>query len=166
MVKNNTIIESIVTYFLLFISMQNSGCIPHMTAAEHQQSLGSTQEREMTVGVVQKEIRIGMSQADVAEALGSPNIVTKDSAGDETWIYDKIATEASYSRSGQSESVGGGGGIGALIGKVLILGGVGYGRSGGIEAGASATTQKTLTVVIKFDKGGLVKDFSYHASKF
>ena len=36
----------------------------------------------------------------------------------------------------------------------------------GSLAGASATTQKTLTVVIKYDKKGLVKDFSYHASKF
>lgn len=149
----------------LFLSLL-IGCIPHMTAAEHQQSLGSTQEREMTVGIVQKEIRVGMSQADVAEALGSPNIVTKDSAGDETWIYDKIATEASYSRSGQAEGVKGGVGAGGLLDKVLILGGVIYGRSGFNEAGASATTQKTLTVVIKFNRNGLVKDFSYHASKF
>jgi len=29
-----------------------------------------------------------------------------------------------------------------------------------------ATTQKTLTVVIKFDRNSLVKDCSYHASKF
>ncbi len=42
----------------------------------------------MTVGIVQKEIRIGMSQADVAAALGSPNIVTRDSEGKETWIYE------------------------------------------------------------------------------
>jgi hypothetical protein len=34
----------------------------------------------MTLGVVQKEIHKGLSQADVAEALGSPNIVTRDSA--------------------------------------------------------------------------------------
>ncbi|MCH8028666.1 MAG: outer membrane protein assembly factor BamE [Candidatus Dadabacteria bacterium] len=137
-----------------------------MTAAQHQQSLGSTREREMTVGIVQKEIRVGMSQADVAQALGSPNIVTKDSVGDETWIYDKIATEASYSHSGQSEGVKAGVGAGGLLGKILILGGVGYGRSGTTAAGASATTQKTLTVIIKFDKNSRVKTFSYHASKF
>ena len=35
----------------------------------------------------------------VATALGSPNIVTRDAEGRETWIYDKIATEASYSNS-------------------------------------------------------------------
>src|SRR4030043_1622650 len=95
------------------------GC---MTAAQHQQELGSTKEREMTVGIVQKEIRKGMSQADVAVALGSPNIVTNGGAGKETWIYDKIATEASYSTS--TGGVSGGVGAGGLAGSALILGGV------------------------------------------
>jgi outer membrane protein assembly factor BamE (lipoprotein component of BamABCDE complex) len=137
----------------------NFGC---MTAAQHQQELGSTHEREMTVGIVQKEIRKGMSQADVAIALGSPNIVTNDGSGKETWIYDKIATEASYSTS--SGGVSGGVGAGGLAGSALILGGVGGGYSK--SAGASSTTQKTLTVVIKFDGRRNVESFSYHSSKF
>ena len=119
------------------------GC---MTAADHQRSLGSTQEREMTLGVVQKEIRVGMSQAGVATALGSPNIVTKDDEGKETWIYDKIASEASYSTSG--------GGVSILI--------AGYSQS----SGAASSTQKTLTVVIKYDKKGTVESVAYHTSKF
>ena len=143
-----------------------TGCAQHQSAAEHQRSLGSAHEREMTVGIVQREIREGMAQAEVAEALGSPNIVTKDSAGDETWIYDKIATEASYSSSKRSDSIGGGVGAGGITGSALILGGVGGVRRGSSAAGASSITQKTLTVVIKFDKQGLVKSFSYHASKF
>lgn len=126
-----------------------TACCGCMTAAEHQSSLPSTQAEEMTVGVVQKEIRVGMSGADVAEALGSPNIVTKDSAGNETWVYDKIASEVSYSKDA--------GGTGLIIN---LFGG--YGR----EAGAVSTTQKTLTVVIKYDAKGLVESFSYHASKF
>ena len=143
---------------LLFLNLLY-GCV---SAAGHQRELHSSQEREMTLGIVQKEIRVGMSQADVAVALGSPNIVTKDSSGKETWIYDKIATEASYSKS----SVGGGGGAGAggIAGTVLILGGVGGGYSK--DAGAASTTQKTLTVVIKFDDNSLVESFSYHTSKF
>lgn len=108
--------------------------------------LHSHKEREMTVGTVQREIKPGMSQADVATSLGSPNIVTKNSEGNETWIYDKIASEASYSR-------GGGGGS-------LIL--FGFGK----ETAKSATTQKTLTVVINFDKNSNVEKVSYHTSKF
>lgn len=133
-----------------------------MSAAEHAQSLQSANERQLTVGTVQKEIRRGMSSAAVAEALGSPNIVTKDDAGDETWVFDKIATEASYSndRGGASGLVGAGG----TPGEALILGGLlgSYNKS----AGASSSTQRTLTVVIKFDKMSRVKDFSYHSSKF
>jgi outer membrane protein assembly factor BamE (lipoprotein component of BamABCDE complex) len=120
-----------------------SGCT---TAAEHQQSLGSTAEREMTLGIVQKEIRAGLTQAEVATALGSPNIVTRDAVGNETWIYDKVATEASYSRRD-------------AYGTILILG-------GSSAAGAAASTQKTLTVVIKFDGDQRVETFSYHSSRF
>jgi len=127
----------------LFVSLLLSGC---MTAAQHQKSLHSTQEREMTLGIVQKEIRVGMSQADVATALGSPNIVTKDSEGKETWVYDKMATEASYSKSHG-------------YGTVLILG---FSK----DTGAVSYAQKTLTVIIKFSNKQLVESFSYHASKF
>lgn len=133
-----------------------------MTAREHSQSLHSEGEREFTLGLVQKRIYRGMSQAEVAEALGSPNIVSKDAEGDESWIYDKIATEASYSRD--SGGVSGLAGAGGEAGEVLILGGLfgTYSR----QAGAEATVQKTLTVVIKFDGASKVKDFSYHSSKF
>ena len=134
--------KSILGVFML-VSVLFSGC---MSAAQHQRSLSSTQEREMTLGIVQKEIRVGMSQSDVATALGSPNIVTRDSSDKETWIYDKMATEASYSKSHG-------------YGTILILG---FSR----DAGAVSTTQKTLTVVIKFNAKSLVESFSYHASKF
>lgn len=127
-------------YFVLLIL--SAGC----SAAHHAHELHSDREREMTLGTVHKEIHRGLSQADVAEALGSPNIVTRDSVGHETWVYDKTATEASYSNS-------------TAYGTVLV---VGVARS----AGASATTQRTLTVVIKFGDDGKVDSFSYHASQF
>lgn len=115
-------------------------------ASTHANQLSSAHEREMTLGIVQKEIRQGMSQGDVAAALGSPNIVTKDQQGNETWIYDKIASEVSYS---QDE-----GGIWLFI--------TGYYK----EAGAKSSSQKTLTVVIKFDGQSQVDKVSYNSSKF
>lgn len=129
--------------FSLLAFVLISGCV---TASQHQQSLPTTKDREMTLGIVQKEIRVGMSQADVASALGSPNIVTRDSSGKETWVYDKVATEASYSKSHG-------------YGTILVLG---FSR----DAGAVSTTQKTLTVVIKFNEKNLVESFSYHISRF
>jgi outer membrane protein assembly factor BamE (lipoprotein component of BamABCDE complex) len=130
------------------------------SASKHRESLGSTHEQNMTVGLVQKEIKKGMSAASVAEVLGSPNIVTTDENGDEVWVYDKIATEASYSNS----SGGIGGGIGAAT-TSLILGGL-VGGNYSSSAGASSTTQRTLTVIIKFNEDHQVRDFAYHASKF
>lgn len=128
---------------VLVAAALTAGCT---TAAEHQRELGSTTERDMTVGLVQKEIRADLTEDQVAEILGSPNIVTRDPAGRETWIYDKIATEASYSTS-------------AAYGTILVLG-------GSTNAGATATTQRTLTVVIRFGTDRRVETFSYHASKF
>jgi hypothetical protein len=52
--------------FSLPLILLNLGC---MSAQEHQQALHSTAEREMTLGVAQKNIQVGMSQADVATAL-------------------------------------------------------------------------------------------------
>jgi hypothetical protein len=35
-----------------------------------------------------------------------------------------------------------------------------------MEAGASSSTQRTLTIVIKFDEGNKVRDFAYRQSSF
>lgn len=102
-------------------------------------------EKNLTLGLVQREIRVGLTQAEVAVAIGSPNIVSKDQADRETWIYDRIATEVRRSSSS---------------GLCLFL------ARGCDDVHRTDTTQKTLTVVIKFDCDGLVADVKYHASKF
>lgn len=143
---------------LLLLLMYVGGC---MTSSE-QEAMRASKEREMTLGLAQKEIRVGMSQADVAAALGSPNIVSKDSEGNESWIYDKIATEVYSSRESGGISAGGAG-ITAVSSWLLGLSGQAqYSKATGKEI----QTQKTLTVVIKFDENGLVKTLSYHSSKF
>jgi len=108
----------------------------------------------VTVGTVQKEIVIGMSAADVASVLGSPNIVTTEKERQETWIYDKISSDVTYSRSS-----------GTIVG--LIFGSAGGGAGvGSTSAGSSSSSQRTLTVIIKFDGNSKVRDFSYHSSRF
>jgi len=108
----------------------------------------------VTVGTVQKEIVIGMSAADVASVLGSPNIVTTEEERQETWIYDKISSDVTYSRSS-----------GTIVG--LLFGSAGGGAGvGSTSAGSSSSSQRTLTVIIKFDGNSKVRDFSYHTSRF
>lgn len=120
------------------------------------------QEQQMTLGLAQKNIKVGTSQADVAAALGSPNIVTQDSEGYETWIYDKVSSITSYGSSGFGVGIGGlGGGYGSG-GFGGGLANVGYNKNGGTVQ----SVQKTLTVVIKFDGNQNVSSFSYHMSTF
>lgn len=132
-----------------------SACQP---AAYHRAQVQDDSSDRLTVGKVQREIRVGMSGADVAQVLGSPNIVSTDDQRREVWIYDKIATDRVYSSSS--------GGVSALI---LGFGGAavgGLGGSGTSSAGASSTSQRTMTVIVKFDDQGKVRDFAYHTSRF
>ena len=120
-------------------------------AADVQQGLSGD---KLTLGTVQREIRIGMTGGQVAEVLGSPNIVTTDEQRREVWVYDRVATEKVYSTSSG-----------------LVLGGLigGSGAGGGLvsgNSGATSSTQRTITVIIKYDDEKKVRDFSYRSSRF
>lgn len=147
-------LSSVLTFLALL-----GGC---MSASQHASEVQQgNQGDRLTVGTVQREIRTGMSGAEVAEVLGSPNIVSTDEQGREVWIYDKISTDRVYSSSsgGVSALILGGKSNGGLIGGA---GSTGY-SSG---SGAVSTSQRTLTIIIKFDKEQRVRDFAYHSSSF
>ena len=120
-----------------------AGCV---SATYHKQKTRDEKTDQLTVGKVQREIKVGMSSADVIQVLGSPNVVTTDEERREVWVYDKVSTDASYSTSEGFAT--------------LLL--IGTDRS----SGARSTTQRTLTIVVKFDKDGKVRDFAYHNSQF
>lgn len=115
------------------------GCSAEYHAGEVDKGLKG---EKMTVGTVQREIKVGMSSAAVAEALGSPNVVTTDEQRREVWLYDKIATDVAASGGGWT---------------LLLL---------GQSAGAASKSQRTLTVIVKFDDEKKVRDFAYHTSRF
>ena len=129
------------------------------TASQHVKDVRSEDSDRVTVGTVQKEIIMGMSAADVAAALGSPNIVTTDEERQETWIYDKISSEVAYSRSRGTV-------VGLIFGSSGFFGGSAGLGAGSVSSGATASSQRTLTVIIKFDDVNRVRDFSYHTSRF
>ena len=157
--KRENKVEDFMKYFyLILLSLFLTSC----SAAYHREQVQDNTPNSLTVGKVQREIRVGMSSAQVIETLGSPNVVTTDEQRREVWVYDKVATEAAYSSS--SGGVGGVGGAGGFAGSVLILGGLGGGYGSG--SGAVSSTQKTLTIIIKFDNEAKVRDFAYHSSKF
>ncbi|HSE60447.1 MAG TPA: outer membrane protein assembly factor BamE, partial [Nitrospiraceae bacterium] len=103
-------------------------------------------EDRLTVGKVQGEIKVGMSAAQVAELLGSPNIVTTDDKRREVWIYDKVSTDRVDTRSSSFASL-------------IILG-------TSSQDSSSSQRQRTLTIIIRYDEDKKVRDFAYNATQF
>jgi len=128
---------------LLSVLLSLGGCA---SASRHANDVQNHDGQNLTVGNVQKEIKIGMSGAEVAQALGSPNMVSTDEKRREVWIYDKVATDSVSSSSN--------GWVFAVF------------AGGSSQSGATSTTQRTLTIIIKFDEQSKVRDFAYHSSKF
>lgn len=101
---------------------------------------------KLTLGTVQANIRNGMAASEVAQFLGSPNIVTTDAERREVWIYDKISSTSEESHS-------------SIWGWLVIFG-------GSSSKNSRESTQKTLTIIIKFDENKLVRDIAYNYSQF
>jgi len=104
-------------------------------------------EDRLTVGKVQGEIKVGMPASQVAELLGSPNIVTTDEKRREVWMYDKVSTD----RVDVANS--------SFGGIILIMG------TKSSES-SSSTRQRTLTIIIKYDEEKKVRDFAYNSTQF
>ena len=103
-------------------------------------------DEQMTVAKAQREIKVGMSSAEVVEVLGSPNMITTDDQRRETWVYDRVSSQVDNSSSSQ--------------GVWLLLFGAGGQKS------SARSSQRTLTIIIKFDEQSKVRDFAYRSSSF
>jgi outer membrane protein assembly factor BamE (lipoprotein component of BamABCDE complex) len=103
-------------------------------------------EDRLTVGKVQGEIKVGMAASQVAEILGSPNIVTTDEKRREVWMYDKVSTDRVDTSS-------------SSFGSLIILG-------SSSRDSSSSQRQRTLTIIIKYDEDKKVRDFAYNYTQF
>jgi outer membrane protein assembly factor BamE (lipoprotein component of BamABCDE complex) len=149
--EDNIMKSSIAALSLLLAA---ACALPACSATQHRAEVQDGADDRVTVGTVQREIRVGMPSAEVTAILGAPNIVSTDGDRREVWVWDKISSEVSYSHSS-------GVAAGLLVGS--SGGGVGVGSK---SAGASRASQRTLTIIVKFDEAGLVRDFSYRTSSF
>lgn len=141
-------------YRTALVVLLSSQMLVACSATQHREEVSGDAGERVTVGTVQREITMGMSAADVAAVLGSPNIVTTDEQRREVWIWDKISSDVAYSRSSSG-----------IVG--LVFGGSGAGLGGGSKSsGAASSSQRTLTVIIKFDEDSTVQDFSYRTTSF
>ena len=123
----------------LCLAAMVSGCVGDGGRAE-------IKEDRLTVGKVQGEVKVGMPASQVAELLGSPNIVTTDEKRREVWIYDKVSTDRVD--TARSSFAG-----------IIILGAAARDSS-------SSQRQRTLTIIIKYDEDKKVRDFAYNYTQF
>lgn len=127
------------------------------------------EQTTLTVGIVQKSIRVGMAQDEVALALGSPNIVTQDANGKETWIYDKMSSSITDRNKNESfiENDMNSRYFWHSLLTFVTLGLINKNVKPELKDVAQVvSSQSTLTIVIKFDKNNLVESYTYHSSKF
>ena len=109
---------------------------------------------DLTLGLIQRSIKAGMTTSEVVDSVGSPNLVTRGRNGRESWVYDRLSTETS-----EEGFHAGGGGVGAG-GSILGLIGVEGGKK------KVTTSQRTLMLVVTFGADGMVETFTYRSSKF
>lgn len=130
-----------LTVSLCLIGLVSLGCLVGCTSTNT-----IVKDENLTVAKAQKEIKIGMSSAEVVEVLGSPNMVTTDDQRRETWVYDRMSTQVDNSSSSK--------------GIWLVVVGAGGNKS------SARSSQRTLTIIVKFDEQGKVRDFAYRSSSF
>jgi outer membrane protein assembly factor BamE (lipoprotein component of BamABCDE complex) len=101
----------------------------------------------LTSGNVSLNLAVGQtSQAQVLEVFGAPNIVTMDGQRNEVWSYQRHATVSQAS-------------AGSNYWTVVLFG-------GGQYAEGFQQTQRTITLIIKFDQNKIVSDFRSRTSDF
>jgi outer membrane protein assembly factor BamE (lipoprotein component of BamABCDE complex) len=107
----------------------------------------TARDNDLTHGNVQLHVKVSeTTQAQVLEAFGAPNVTTIDGSGQEVWAYQRHATVSQNSSSSNYWTV-------------VLLGGAN--KAAGFEE-----TQRTMTLLIKFDEKKVVSDFRSRSSEF
>ena len=118
-----------------------------LTACATTQGLVDQRNSQLTQGNVQLNLQVGQTtKTDVLEKFGSPNITTRDGAGQEVWSYQRMATVSQSSSSSNYWTI-------------LLAG-------GGKSADGFSQTSRTMTLIIKFDSHDVVSDFRSRTSDF
>jgi len=114
---------------LIVLVCHLSACAPLATIPARQ-----IETQKVTLGNVQRSVKPGASSAEVIAALGSPNIVSSNKDGTETWVYDKISAESEY--------------------------------AAGFASAVAVTSTRTLMVVIKYARSGLIETVDYRQTSY
>jgi outer membrane protein assembly factor BamE (lipoprotein component of BamABCDE complex) len=101
----------------------------------------------LTQGNVQLNLAVGQTKkVQVLEVFGSPNITTRDAAGQEVWSYQRHATVSQSTSNSDYWTI-------------LLAG-------GSRSADGFSQSSRTMTLIIKFDRNDVVSDFRSRTSDF
>jgi outer membrane protein assembly factor BamE (lipoprotein component of BamABCDE complex) len=118
------------------------GCVQNPPTPQHLGKNG-----DLTHGNVQLNLHVGeTTQTQVLEGFGAPNITSIDGSNQEVWTYQRQATVA------ESSSL-------SNYWTIVLFGGTA--KASGFEQ-----TQRTMTLIIKFDSNKVVSDFRSRSSEF
>jgi outer membrane protein assembly factor BamE (lipoprotein component of BamABCDE complex) len=119
------------------------GCAPK-TAPLVSIPARQAETQKLTGGAAQM-IKKGMSGSEVIAILGTPNVLTNDKEGNETWVYDKVSNEYEFVKA-QDE--------GWIFGPKTQ------------QSGVEVRTQRTLIVVVNFDSKKLVQNIRHRQTSY
>ncbi len=117
----------------------------------------------LSYGTVTSAVRKGeTTQLDLVQLFGSPNISTYDSAGIETWVYERTVSQTDVQSN--SKAVQGAANLGLFFNFGSVAGGASGSQS--TQAASTVTSVRSITVIVKFNDQKIVSDYSVRASYF
>ncbi len=127
------------------------------------QTMKSPQKSNLTVGTIKSNIiEKKTTQEEVMTLLGAPNLVTRNSKGNEVWNYNKMAFESGAYSESQSRSGIGMGGTGGSSG---IIGGL-FGASRSNSSVVSSTTTSSFDLILIFNSKDIVESYKVIQASF
>ena len=128
-----------------------------------------TQEKPsaLSYGTVTATVKKNVTtQSDLINLFGGPNISTTDAEGLETWVYERTSSVTDTAGTSEQSNLSAFFGGGAIGGPAAAGGGVAGGSGSSNSQRRTSNSQKTLTVVVKFNADKTVRDYSARASSF
>jgi hypothetical protein len=121
------------------------------------------QQSALSYGLVTSQVRKGVTtQLELVQLFGSPNISTFDSAGIESWVYERTVTQTDVQSNSRSKQAAAN--LGVFFNEVQAGAGAATGQS--TSTGTTTTSVRSITVIVKFAPNKTVSDYSVRASYF
>ncbi len=141
-VHNFEVLMALRLIVIMVLAFSVMGCGKYRQSVVVQE--GKVDKNTLTHGMVQLTIEVGKTtQTNILEAFGAPNITTLDGSGEEVWTYQRAGRIVRSKKSARS---------------FLFF----FASSEGYAERRSSM----MTLIIKFNKDKIVKDFQSRSSQF